>query len=462
MFVALVGTQTDGHQFINDVIEKGTKTIVCENLDFIDEVPEDITFVLVENSREALAKISHNWFDQPAKDIKIIGVTGTNGKTTITYLLKSIFDEAGIKTGIVGTTGIYIGNEKIPATHTTPESLELCSYLAKMRDENVKVVAMEVSSHALHQHRVDGINFDAAIFTNLTLDHLDYHKTMEDYANSKKRLFDMLKDNGLALVTDDSEYSELILSDVKTEKKYFVGRTALADIKISNESNSILSSNFSLDFIGKIPKANRGSIEFQTSLLGNFNIDNCAFAAGTAYLMGIDKNAIQTGLQKTHVAPGRMQKILLKNGAIGIVDYAHSPDSLEKALQTCKEFITSSKIENSKLICVFGCGGDRDKSKRPIMGKIASSIADLIIITDDNPRTEKSMDIINEIFEGIITEDKERVVAIPDRHEAIKYAVNSSKENDIILVAGKGHETYQVIGTEKFHFDDVEELEKYA
>ncbi|MGA2298161.1 MAG: cyanophycin synthetase, partial [FCB group bacterium] len=270
------------------------------------------------------------------------------------------------------------------------------------------------------------------------------------------------KDNGLALVTDDSEYSELILSDVKTEKKYFVGRTALADIKISNESNSILSSNFSLDFIGKIPKANRGSIEFQTSLLGNFNIDNCAFAAGTAYLMGIDKNAIQTGLQKTHVAPGRMQKILLKNGAIGIVDYAHSPDSLEKALQTCKEFITSSKIENSKLICVFGCGGDRDKSKRPIMGKIASSIADLIIITDDNPRTEKSMDIINEIFEGIITEDKERVVAIPDRHEAIKYAVNSSKENDIILVAGKGHETYQVIGTEKFHFDDVEELEKYA
>ncbi|MFA6571000.1 MAG: UDP-N-acetylmuramoyl-L-alanyl-D-glutamate--2,6-diaminopimelate ligase [Bacteroidota bacterium] len=456
VFVALRGTLTDGHKYIHDVIAKGCSVIVLDDEKYIDREIKSVIYILVENSRTALAKLSHNWYENPSEGMKIIGITGTNGKTTITYLLKSIFESAGIKTGIIGTTGIFYGNEIITATHTTPESLELCKYLAKMKDAGVQTVLMEVSSHALSQHRVDCIQFSAAIFTNLTLDHLDYHSSMKDYAKAKKRLFDMLSKDGIALVTDNSEYSALMLKDTKCKTKLYIGRKNTSDIIIAHEELNLNFSSFELH-----SKLFRTPIKINTPLPGRFNIDNVSFSASLCLLLGIDKKNIKLALGSAPGAPGRMQKVTLKNEAVAIVDYAHTPDALEKVLLTCREILQQSVPKSGKLFCVFGCGGDRDKSKRPLMGKIAATIADFVIITDDNPRTEDAEKIIEQIYHGVFKKDKQKTVIISKREEAIKYAVNNSKEGDIILVAGKGHETYQIIGTQKIHFDDVEELKKF-
>jgi len=452
LFVAIKGVQFDGHQFIEKAIENGANTIICEDKTFIPANSNELTFIIVDNSRLALSKISANWFDNPSKKMKLIGVTGTNGKTTITFLIKQLLETNNYKVGIIGTTGIFIGNKKVPATHTTPESLELQGHLNIMLNANVDFVVMEVSSHSLVQSRVADIDFDFAIFTNLTHEHLDFHKTINEYALAKKLLFDSMN-KGVAIINADDEYGNLMIQDFHGEKILKIGRKSEADILIKNEKLNNTNSSFTLDFI----KDNE-QLKYTTELVGRFNIDNLSFAIVIAKSLGLDDEMIKKTIENIDGATGRMQKIPLKNGALGIVDYSHTPDALEKALVTCRELLP----DNSHLICVFGCGGDRDKRKRPLMGAIAGRLSDYIIITDDNPRTEDSEKIIDMIYKGIAKEHKKNTIIISKRDDAIAYAVNLSKKDDIILVAGKGHEDYQIYGTKKRYFSDIDELKKYS
>ncbi len=454
LFVAIKGTKTDGHKYINELISKGISAIVCEDVSNISTGNDRTALIQFKNSRNALSHISKNWYGDPLNETKVIGVTGTNGKTTITYLLKSIFEKAGLKTGVIGTTGIFCGDESQDATHTTPESFELFGHFAKMKQSDVQFIFMEVSSHALHQSRVASINFDSAIFTNLTHEHLDYHKSLEEYALAKKILFDMIEKNGTAIVNGDDDFGDFMLKDIKAGTMIKLGRNTHNDCLIGNESLSLNQMEFSINY-------NDLKEDFTTPMIGRFNIDNCASAIVCALNYGIPKDIIKSAIQSSIGAPGRMQRVPLKTGAIGIVDYSHTPDSLDKALRTCREILNSTSA-NSNLICVFGCGGDRDKSKRAIMGKISSDLAEVTIITDDNPRTEKSEDIISDIYAGIDKDKQKYTKIIPDRREAIVFAVANSNDNDIILVAGKGHENYQIYGTTKSHFDDVEELSRFS
>lgn len=457
VFVAIPGNTVDGNEFIPQAIANGAKVVVSDKIEVLDMLPREICCILVENSRQALAQLSAAWYDYPYEQLDIIGVTGTNGKTTITFLLNSIFRSAGFKTGLIGTTGIFIDDRKIPATHTTPESLELYDILRQMADEGVSKVFMEVSSHALHQKRVFGINFKGAVFTNLTHDHLDYHKTFEEYAAAKKLLFDSLGNNSIAILNGDDKYYSYMVSDTRSEKKIIIGRTESADILISNEKLGIGSSEFTLKY-----KESGIEYQFGTNLSGRFNIDNAAISAVMAMASGISAEDAANGLLNTHGAPGRMEPVKLKNGAVALVDYAHTPDALQKALNACREVIDNSGKGSNRLICVFGCGGDRDKTKRPLMGRIAAEIADIAIITSDNPRTEEPIKIIGEIAAGVDDQRINRVELVVSRAEAIRQAVALSSEDDIILVAGKGHEDYQVIGKAKQYFSDAGELAKYS
>lgn len=458
LFVAISGNRLDGHTFINSAIDKGAKVIVCEKLPA--HLKEGCYYLVVENSRRALALLSHYWYDFPTNKIKVIGVTGTNGKTTITYILRVIFQKAGFQSGIIGTTGaIASGYEKL-LNNTTPESLDLAQIFNELLNKRIEVVAMEVSSHSLDQDRVLGINFKGAIFSNLSQDHLDYHGSFEEYAKAKKKLFDNLDANSIAVSNLDDEFSQYMLSQTLAKKKIFVGRKAHSDIQIIDEVSDILGSRFRLKlsppyFVPQI-------VELKTKLLGKFNIDNIALSVALATSEGIDVETIQEALYEFEGVSGRLQKIKLKNGALGIVDYSHTPDSLEKALLTCREIIQQGNNPHAKLICVFGCGGDRDKEKRPLMGKIASSLADYVVITSDNPRTEDPDKIILQIYNGILHTERKKVILLTNRDEAIDYAVGISNSGDIVLVAGKGHEDYQIIGEVKHHFSDIEHLQKFC
>lgn len=449
LFVAMRGTGADGHEYIEKAIAAGAAAIVCDRPERFDALPMGIAAVLVENSRKALARIAHEWYGRPTEKMRVVGVTGTNGKTTITYLLKDIFEACGEPTGIIGTTGIFFSGQSIEATHTTPESLELASHFSQMLRAGVRTVIIEASSHALHQSRTDCISFDGAIFTNLTHEHLDYHKSMPEYAAAKKILFDMLPATAPAVVFDNSEFSRFLLSDCKSNSQALIGRNTGDDWRISAEELGLAKSTFEL--------SNKGQ-EFaaETPLLGSFNVDNAAAAIALAVEMGCPAEKAIEAIRHAKGAPGRMQRQQLRSGAIGIVDYSHTPDALEKAINAVREVLKSNS--QGRLVCVFGCGGDRDRTKRPIMGDIASRLADLAIVTDDNPRTENSDAIIDEIFAGIAPEYMSKTVRIPNRHEAIRHAASSAASGDIVLVAGKGHENYQIIGHEKHHFDDAEEL----
>ena len=456
LFIAVPGTKADGHDFISKAVETGASAVICERFPANISDFDDVTFIKVKNSRDAMARIAAAWYDFPSKGLTIAGVTGTNGKTTVTFLLRSIFDAAGIKAGIIGTTGIYLGNDFLSATHTTPDPFTVNSLFGKMKNDNIEAVAIEVSSHALDQHRVDAVNFDAAIFTNLTHEHLDYHSSREEYLAAKRRLFEMLDENTVAVVNaDDAKHVE-ILEGCRAKKKILTGRGDNAAVRIKNEHLGIDYSTFELHF-----KDENKVLKLKTGLPGRFNIDNCASAAAAAYYLGIYPEEIEVGIRRSGGAPGRMQRINLDSGAVGIVDYAHTPDALQKALTACRDILESSQ-RGGKLICVFGCGGDRDKSKRGIMGKFASEIADLCIITSDNPRTEDPDKIIDQIYRGIENEEKKRTVQITNRDEAINYAVSTAGEGDIILVAGKGHEEYQIIDETRHHFSDAEELKRYG
>lgn len=458
LFVAIRGNNFDGHNYIEDAIKRGAKYIVCERVP--PTILPNCRYLVVKCSRQALAQASHFWFRYPTAEMNIIGVTGTNGKTTITYLLKYIAHFSGIESAIIGTTGAFAKEYKKELSNTTPESYELVSILNDLKEMNVRFVAMEVSSHALDQERVYGINFKGAIFTNLTQDHLDYHRDMTNYANAKKRLFDSLSPESIAVVFSDDSYGKHMLQDSRSVYKFIAGRNHNSDVRIVGESLSIKGSNFTVEFNNK--NLGVGKVSFESNLIGRFNIDNAVLAITMGLALGFKIDIIRNALKSFKGVPGRMEKVPLANGALGIVDYSHTPDALQKALETCREVISKDNLTAGKLICVFGCGGDRDKEKRPLMGKIAEKFSDLVVITSDNPRTEDPDKIINQIYKGISKSGKKKVIQISNRDEAIEYAYRISDRGDIILVAGKGHEQYQIIGNTKYHFSDKEQLEKYA
>lgn len=449
IFCAIRGTATDGNIFISQAIEKGAKVVLTEVAP-VNPI-EGITYLIVENVRKSMALIANKFYDYDKNISKIIAVTGTNGKTTITFLISSLLRGLGYRTAIIGTTGIFIDDDVLPSTHTTPESVHLYELIHSINSRGVDYIVMEVSSHSLAQHRVYGIDVEVAIFTNLSPDHLDYHKTMDNYAAAKKILFDSLKHKSFAVVNADDHYADFIASSLQNEQIIRVGQNTHSDFIIDVPSSSITGINFNL-----LLKNSGLKININSKLIGDFNIYNLALSLAALSCLGFDINQLSNLTSTIEGAPGRMEFIQLKTGAVGVVDYAHTPDALEKAIKTLK-----SLNQGGKIITVFGCGGDRDKSKRPLMGKIASVLSDLVIITNDNPRSEDPNVILNEIVQGIDNSFIHKISIIPNRSEAIEKAVNISKTTDIILVAGKGHEKYQIFGNEKIYFDDKEELKKY-
>lgn len=451
LFAAIDG----GERYAEEACERGaTVLLLPDTADgaFVEKMSSKCTILLAKHVRRAFAEIAHAWYDFPAQNMKILGVTGTNGKTTTTFILKQILESIGEKVGLIGTTGHFIGVEKLTTHYTTPEPNELCAVLSKMRETGIRWVVMEVSSHGLSLERVHGLQFFGAIFTNLTQDHLDFHGTMENYARAKKLLFDGLERNSIAVVNGDSEWSDTIISDCKAGQIVRVGRN-MCDVTIADENYVMARTSFVLEMqTGK-------NIGFHMPLIGSFNVENAALAIVLLRGCGFSIDRIQTGLAHAEGAPGRMQRILLPLGALAVVDYAHSPDALEKALKTCRHLLERLKLRNApsgKLICVFGCGGNRDIVKRPLMGKVAVQQSDEVILTSDNPRTEDPLHIIEDIRKGI--SESARVTIIPDRAEAITHAIRSVHEGDLVLIAGKGHEDYQIIGSERRPFSDAEHI----
>ncbi|GAA0743774.1 UDP-N-acetylmuramoyl-L-alanyl-D-glutamate--2,6-diaminopimelate ligase [Clostridium oceanicum] len=437
-FVCVEGYSTDGHKYAKKAYESGAKLIVCEkDLENIDSY-KDCTILKVSNSRRALAKMGANFYENPGDKIKIIGITGTNGKTTTTFMLKSILEEVGYKVGLVGTIANYIGNKKIESHRTTPESLELQKLFKDMVDAKVDYCVMEVSSHSLYLDRVYGIEFSEGIFTNLTQDHLDFHKTFENYYKSKLILF---KNSKHSVINLDDSYGSKVSKDIK-ENILTYGIEKECSLKAENINMHSRGIDFEVEYKGR-----RESIAL--NIPGKYNISNALGCIGACILEGIYLKDIKKGLENMKSVPGRCE-IVTKDYDLGydvIVDYAHTPDGLENILNTAREFT------KGRLISVFGCGGDRDKTKRPIMGKIGSDLSDIAIITSDNPRTEDPSLIIEDVVEGI---EKNNHIVVENRREAIKKSMEIAKKGDVIVVAGKGHEDYQILKNETIHFDERE------
>ncbi len=440
LFIALRGTKTDGHKFIPKAVEKGATAVVCETCPDLD----NITTIKVENSHIALARIADNFYNNPSYSLKLVGVTGTNGKTTIATTLYNFFELLGHKAGLISTIRYLAHKIEEPATHTTPDAITINRLLRKMIDNDCSYAFMEVSSHALDQHRTDFLDFDGAIFTNLTHDHLDYHKTFKDYLWAKKRLFDSLKPEAFALVNADDKHSNIIVQNTKATV-YTYGLKNLADFKAKILEKHI---NGTLVLI-------EGS-EVWLQLVGQYNISNLLAVYATARLLGIDKMTALTVLSKIKPVEGRFETIT-HNGITAIVDYAHTPDALENILKELNSLVRPGQ----KIITVFGAGGNRDKEKRPKMGHIASKLSDFIIITSDNPRDEDPNEIIKQIRQGVDSQQQVNIIENVDRREAIRTALSLARPGDIVLVAGKGHETYQEIQGKKYHFDDREVIKEF-
>jgi UDP-N-acetylmuramoyl-L-alanyl-D-glutamate--2,6-diaminopimelate ligase len=455
LFVAMRGVQADGHDFTPQAIERGARFIIAERE---VEVPKSVALAVVPDARKALAVLAHTWFDEPSRKLKVFGVTGTNGKTTTTFMLKSLLEQVGETVGIIGTTGNYIGKDVIPSSFTTPEAPELCALFVEMRKRGATAIVMEVSSHALSLERVYGTTFAGAVFTNLTQDHLDFHGTMENYAAAKQRLFTMLPETAIIAANADDSWSEFMLAEslVPPPQRRLYGRSERADIRIQNIRLGFTQTEFSL-------LANGAEWHFSMSPIGGFNVENAAGCLALMSLLGVSWEKLTASMGNVQGAPGRMQRIPLgtsQGGSkVAIVDYAHTPDALEKALMSCRELRDSSNPEG-RVICVFGCGGNRDRTKRPKMGNIAAELADLIIPTSDNPRNEDPLTILDDILAGIPKEKFSVTTVLADRREAIHHAVRSAQHGDIVLIAGKGHENYQIIGSERIHFDDVEVVQE--
>ncbi len=436
LFVCVTGFKTDGHIYAEGAVKKGAAAIICERP--LEGIDRDVTIIKVENSRAALSVMSDNFYDHPAEKMTMVGVTGTNGKTTTTYLIKSVLDHIGKKVGVVGTIENRIGDKKLHTERTTPEALELCELFDMMLKEDVTHTVMEVSSHSLDLHRVDFCKYDIGIFTNLTQDHLDYHITMENYKQAKGKLFEISKN---AVVNIDDPAGEYMVSKAKGKVLTF-GIDKEADLKAENMDITANGVTYTLKYDGK-------EYNVDINIPGKFSIYNSLGSIGACLLMGIDMETILAGLKENYGVPGRFQTIKSHLGFNAIVDYAHTPDGLENILNTAREFV------KGRIITVFGCGGDRDRTKRPIMGEIGGRLSDYCIITSDNPRTEDPEQILKDVEAGTAKTDCP-YECICDRKEAIFAAVKMAKEGDVIVVAGKGHEDYQIFKDKTIHFDDAE------
>lgn len=437
VFVAIRGTVSDGHDFIEKAISQGAIAIICE--EFPEKIVNGVTYIKVKNTNEALAFLANNFYDNPSSKIKLVGITGTNGKTTVASLLYQLFKKAGYKVGLLSTVKILVDESEFKATHTTPDSLTINRYLDQMVNQGCEFCFMEVSSHGIHQKRTEGLQFEGGVFTNLSHDHLDYHSTFAEYRDVKKSFFDNLSKTAFALTNVDDKNGAVMLQNTKARKLTYALKS-YADYKAQ-----ILESQLT----GLLLKVNEN--EVWVKLIGNFNAYNMLAIYGVAIELGIDKIEALRLLSELESVAGRFQFIISKSKITAIVDYAHTPDALENVLQTISEIRT----KNEQLITVVGCGGDRDKTKRPIMAEVASRMSDKAILTSDNPRTEIPEAIIEDMEKGVEPQNFKKTVSIVDRKQAIKTACVMANENDIILIAGKGHETYQEINGVKHDFDDL-------
>ncbi len=440
VFVAQKGTVVDGHTFVDKAIELGATSIICESIPLNKH--EGITYVQVENTDIALAKIASNFYGNPSGKLKLVGITGTNGKTTIASLLYQLFKKAGYKVGLLSTVKIMVDDKEHKATHTTPNSLLINRYLDKMVKADVMFCFMEVSSHGIHQKRTEGLHFTGGVFTNLSHDHLDYHSSFASYRDVKKSFFDNLPKSAFALVNIDDKNGAVMLQNTKAKKQTYALKT-LADFKAK-----ILEKQFS----GTLATIN--TVEIWTKLIGEFNIYNLLAIYGTASLLGLEKMEVLRLISELESVSGRFQYTVSDIGVTAIVDYAHTPDALKNVLETINDIRTG----NENVITVVGCGGNRDKAKRPKMGYIASQLSNQVIFTTDNPRNENPQAIIDEIETGVTAENYKKTLSIVDRRQAIKTACKLAQKSDIILIAGKGHEDYQEIEGVRHHFDDFEEV----
>ena len=438
LFFAVRGTQSDGHNYIASAIERGATAIVCEQLP--QQLNDAVCYVVVEDSNIAMAHIASTFYDNPSKELRLVGVTGTNGKTTTATLLYDMFMAMGYKAGLISTVIYRIGQRSIASTHTTPDAIRLNQMMRQMVDEGCDYCFMEVSSHAAAQHRIEGLHFIGALFTNLTHDHLDYHGTYKEYINAKKSFFDRLDKGAWAVVNGDDRNGEVMLQNCKA-KGYRLSLRSMADYRtkiVEMHPDGML-----LLIDGQ---------ELWVKFTGRFNAYNLTTVYAAATLLGIDRLEVLTTLSQLTPVAGRFETIVANDQTMAIVDYAHTPDALENVLQTIEEV----RQDQQRLIVVCGCGGDRDKTKRPEMAAIATKYATTAIFTSDNPRTESAEAILDDMVQGV--EGAKNWLRITDRREAIRTATMLAQPKDIILVAGKGHEDYQIIGTEKHHFDDREEV----
>ena len=434
-FFAVAGTVVDGHNFIAGAIERGAKCVICQHIP--EEVKDkECTFVVVEDSNIAMGDIASNFYGNPSHALKVVGVTGTNGKTTIATLLYDLVQSMGYKVGLISTVVYKVGAKEIISTHTTPDAIRLNAMMREMVDEGCDYCFMECSSHAIVQQRIRGLHFTGVLFTNITHEHLDYHKTFAEYIRAKKMLFDLLPKSAWALVNMDDRNGEVMLQNTNAAR-YTLSLQRMADYRAKVMEMVVEGMQLRID-----------DKEVWVQFLGRFNAYNLLTVYGAAHLLGFDKEEVLAHLSMLHPVNGRFETVLAKDGTTAIVDFAHTPDALENIINTIDELRT----DGQRLIVVCGCGGDRDKTKRPIMGALAAKRANVAIFTSDNPRTEDPEEILREMEAGV--EAGDRYLKISDRNEAIKTAVMLAEPRDIILLAGKGHEDYQIIGTEKFPFND--------
>lgn len=435
-FVAVTGTLSDGHNFIQKAIDAGARAVVCERLP--ETINEAITYVTVKSSAQALGIMAANFHGNPSEQMKLVGVTGTNGKTTTVTLLYQLFSALGYNVGMISTVENRIIDEPVPATHTTPDPIQLNELLKRMVTAGCTFAFMEVSSHAVDQERIAGLKFAGAMFTNITHDHLDYHKTFENYIKAKKKFFDELSSDAFALVNADDKRGMVMLQNTKASK-YTFGLKKMVDYKGKIITNSL--EGLELEVGGK-------NVWFK--MIGDFNAYNLLGVYGAAVLLGEESDEVLLQLSALTGAPGRFERVLPGSKITAIVDYAHTPDALKNVLETIGSFRTGTE----QVITVVGCGGNRDKTKRPLMASIACKMSDKVVLTSDNPRDEDPMDIIRDMQTGVLPTETRKTLVLADREEAIKTACMMARENDIVLVAGKGHETYQEIKGVKYPFDD--------
>ncbi len=453
LFFALPGTQVDGHEFIPQAETGGAAAIVVERLPANPSA--GVCYVRVKNVRSAMAKLAASFYGQPSTGQLVIGVTGTNGKTTTTYLLEAILRQAGYSPAVFGTVEYRFGERVLESPHTTPESVELMKMMADFRAQGADAFILEVSSHALEQHRVDGVGFDVAVFTNLTPEHLDYHQNLDNYFASKRRLFAELLEQGAGVVNLDDKYGQRLLQEKSSWISF--GSAAGASVQAIRVSSG-------REGIRGEFATSAGPIRVDSALIGEFNVSNLLAATAASQAAGICNSTIEAGIRQAPQVPGRLQRIENSQDVLALVDYAHTGDALEQVLKTL------AKLEHRRLICLVGCGGDRDPSKRPVMAEVAVRYSDLVVFTSDNPRTEDPFEILaqiragalaagaKEFQQGELPSDQPGFVMIPDRREAIEFACQQAGGGDLVLVAGKGHEDYQILGRKKIHFDDREEL----